>query len=61
MEGNDREYGLIDTEGKYVIKTREKIPLRFYNGLSLFYNVSNRRGGFMDIERKVEIRPEFIE
>ena len=61
VEGNDREFGLIDTEGKYVIKTREKIPLRFYNGLSLFYNVSNRRGGFMDIERKVEIRPEFIE
>ena len=39
VEGNDREFGLIDTEGKYVIKTREKIPLRFYNGLSLFYNV----------------------
>lgn len=61
VKGNDREYGLIDTEGKYVIKTREKIPLRFYNGLSLFYDVSNRRGGFMDIERTVKIRPEFIE
>jgi len=61
VKGSDREYGLIDTEGKYVIKTREKIPLRFYNGLSLFYDVSNRRGGFMDIERTVKIRPEFIE
>ena len=60
VKGSDREYGLIDDEGKYIIKTREVSPIRLYNGVSINRG-SNRKYGFMDIDRKLITRTEFEE
>ena len=60
VKGSDREYGLIDDEGEYIIKTREVFPIRLYNGVSINRG-SNRKYGFMDIDRKLITRTEFEE
>ena len=60
VKGSDREYGLIDDDGKYIIKTREVSPIRLYNGVSINRG-SNRKYGFMDIDRKLITRTEFEE
>jgi hypothetical protein len=60
VKGSDREYGLIDDEGEYIIKTREIIPIRLYNDVSINRG-SNRKFGFMDIDRKLVTRTEFEE
>ena len=60
VKGSDREYGLIDDEGNYIIKTREVSPIRLYNDVSINRG-SNRKYGFMDIDRKLITRTEFEE
>ncbi|SEB54093.1 WG containing repeat-containing protein [Tenacibaculum sp. MAR_2009_124] len=58
VKGDDGEYGLIDEKGSYLIKTREKIPVKLFNGLSI-YQGSNRKLGFMSSERELTTRSEF--
>ena len=60
VEGSDREYGLIDTDGEFLIKTREFMPIKLYNDLAINRG-SNRKYGFMDIDRKLVTRTEFEE
>ena len=51
---------IIFDDGKYIIKTREVSPIRLYNGVSINRG-SNRKYGFMDIDRKLITRTEFEE
>ena len=60
VKGDDREFGYIDKKGNYIIKTREKFPIQYYNDLAIFVS-DQRKGGYMDKDRDIVIRAEYNE
>ncbi len=56
--GNDNEFGLIDKKGEFLIRTRESFPIKFFNDLAV-YKGTNRKFGYMDIQRQPTTRAEF--
>ena len=61
VRGKDNEWGLIDSKGKYSIQTVEKFPIRFFNDLAINVNPTNKKGGYINEDRKQIIRGQYEE